>query len=66
MSNKEKLLKTSKEWQKNNKERASKHHVNYIRKRIKNDPIFKFKNIIRFYDSILITSEPKQVFMIKE
>jgi len=25
----------------------------------------KFKNIIRFYDSILVTSEPKQLFLIK-
>jgi hypothetical protein len=26
----------------------------------------KFKDIIRFYDSILVTSEPKQLFMVKD
>lgn len=47
LKNKDKILETSKNWQKNNKERASLHHVNYVRNRIKNDPDFKFKNVIR-------------------
>lgn len=42
-----KNLERSKKWQKENKEKASNNHIRYIKKRIENDPLFKFKHVTR-------------------
>jgi len=47
LDNRDKLLETSKNWQKNNRQRAYKNQVNSTRKKLKEDPYFKFKHVTR-------------------
>lgn len=44
---KAKMAKYAKKWRDKNKEKNSKIHVNYTRKRLKSDPIFKFGHLTR-------------------
>jgi len=47
LDNKEKLNETSRNWQKDNKQKAYRNHVNYVRNRLKKEPFFKFKKVVR-------------------